>query len=1206
MAKSASSPLLVQQADALQLALEIRQAAERALRAGKRGAALEANFEDLMRPILEGAAKRLGVEIDLSSQVAVIGAGRSGGTGRADLVFSNVILEMKAPDVLKPAPGCKFNVPEVTSSLIAAPELPAGLTPGNKQAVTELARYIIDRARKDYTDRWLEHLGDYAGVGLDGFHIFFVRYLPPLGVFDVSAAMPLSESEYYPIHRLLVLMRSARKRPLNAASLAADFATVEEGRTPTVNPLAKDVVQRFYARATRALGQSGRAGAAVRARYAEWRKLFREVVSFEEKEATSRFAELHQLYAISGRAADFNAAAFFFALSTYYGLLVKMLSAEQLVNYCCSTLTTTLEALAGFDPNTLREHLYDMEREGGSFARFHIRNFLEGELFDWYVEPSVWDDDLGLAVRAVIARLSEYEIATFDLRPEKTRDLLKDLYQHLFPQRVRHALGEYYTPDWLAEFTLAEVREFSGYDGDPHTRLLDPACGSGTFLVEAIKLARAWVAERGMDADTARALITRNIVGFDLNPLAVLTARANYLIALGDLIRGREGLLALDEAITIPVYLTDSIMIPAAPRQSGLEEQGGVYRVDLEAIKELRPDDRPENQVLIIPAPVVDGGKLAELADLIRDGLSRGWGSNRFRSEADRKLNLSDLYMRQFGGSVEPTSQIGRGQVLLAKLYDDMLALEQAGMNGLWGRFLLNRFAPVLEVKTGGRFDIVVGNPPWVNWESLPDDYRDAQQRYWKEYGLFRAAGSGAKGTSVRHGAGKKDLSMLMTYVAVDKLLKNGGHLTFVITQTVFKTEAGEGFRRFVIPQTVTFFAPLRVNDMSVFQPFEDATNRTAVFIVRKGQEVEYPVDYVLWRANEPVYTTDSLDQIMRKTERYKLVAEPVNKTQNGLKTDRWLTARHKAIRALRKFTGNVIPVYQAYEGSNTGGANGVYWLSIDAMAGKKHAFVTNYLKGAKRKVKQYTGYKIEMELLYPLLRGRDVTRWNAMPSLHILMVQDPETRAGYREEWLRDIAPQSYQWLSQFKKELLERSAFKKYFGGKETAEFWTMYNIGDYTFAPYKVIWREMASKFTAAVAGEVDGKVCIPDHKLMLVPCKTENESHYLCALLNSSPVGLSILSVAINLQFNPHVLTRIALPKYDPKNETHRSLAAASKTAHKAAAKGRGDRVVEIEEEIDRLAAQVWNLSDDEMQEIKDSLRELGGTVSYENDEEEVEE
>jgi len=292
--------------------------------------------------------------------------------------------------------------------------------------------------------------------------------------------------------------------------------------------------------------------------------------------------------------------------------------------------------------------------------------------------------------------------------------------------------------------------------------------------------------------------------------------------------------------------------------------------------------------------------------------------------------------------------------------------------------------------------------------------------------------------------------------------------------------------------------------------------------------------------------------------------------------------------------------------GRHTGGANGVYWLSIDAMAGKKHAFVTNYLKGAKRKVKQYTGYKIEMELLYPLLRGRDVTRWNAMPSLHILMVQDPETRAGYREEWLRDIAPQSYQWLSQFKKELLERSAFKKYFGGKETAEFWTMYNIGDYTFAPYKVIWREMASKFTAAVAGEVDGKVCIPDHKLMLVPCKTENESHYLCALLNSSPVGLSILSVAINLQFNPHVLTRIALPKYDPKNETHRSLAAASKTAHKAAAKGRGDRVVEIEEEIDRLAAQVWNLSDDEMQEIKDSLRELGGTVSYENDEEEVEE
>jgi len=166
-------------------------------------------------------------------------------------------------------------------------------------------------------------------------------------------------------------------------------------------------------------------------------------------------------------------------------------------------------------------------------------------------------------------------------------------------------------------------------------------------------------------------------------------------------------------------------------------------------------------------------------------------------------------------------------------------------------------------------------------------------------------------------------------------------------------------------------------------------------------------------------------------------------------------------------------------------------------------------------------------------------------------------------------------------------------------------MYNIGKYTFAPHKVVWREMASRFTAAVAGEVDGKVCIPDHKLMLVPCKSENEAHYVCALLNSSPVGLSVLAVAVQIQFDPHILTRLALPKYDAKNETHQALAAQSKRAHKAQAKGKADEVSEAEEEIDLLAARVWKLTDDEVQDIRDSFAELIGTSEPEEDKSEEE-
>jgi 23S rRNA G2445 N2-methylase RlmL len=73
-----------------------------------------------------------------------------------------------------------------------------------------------------------------------------------------------------------------------------------------------------------------------------------------------------------------------------------------------------------------------------------------------------------------------------------------------------------------------------GYVGNPDKRLLDPACGSGTFLVMAINRIRKWYDEnrencRFGEDDLCRRILA-NVVGFDLNPLAVMAARTNYLV----------------------------------------------------------------------------------------------------------------------------------------------------------------------------------------------------------------------------------------------------------------------------------------------------------------------------------------------------------------------------------------------------------------------------------------------------------------------------------------------------------------------------------------------------------------------------------------------------------------------------------------------------------------------------------------------------
>jgi hypothetical protein len=127
----------------------------------------------------------------------------------------------------------------------------------------------------------------------------------------------------------------------------------------------------------------------------------------------------------------------------------------------------------------------------------------------------------------------------------------------------------------------------------------------------------------------------------------------------------------------------------------------------------------------------------------------------------------------------------------LQTTYHHLQKLHQEGKDGIWARLLKNLFAPL----TIGQFDYIVGNPPWINWEHLPDGYRQSIAPIWIGYGLFQQKGMKAAFT-------KDDISVLMTYVAADKLLKDGGRLGFIITQSVFKSElGGKGFRQLRIPQ---------------------------------------------------------------------------------------------------------------------------------------------------------------------------------------------------------------------------------------------------------------------------------------------------------------------------------------------------------------------------------------------------------------------
>jgi type I restriction-modification system DNA methylase subunit len=84
-----------------------------------------------------------------------------------------------------------------------------------------------------------------------------------------------------------------------------------------------------------------------------------------------------------------------------------------------------------------------------------------------------------------VARRLVLQLGTYNLR-ELSEDVLKGLYERLVDPKDRHDLGEYYTPDWLAAKIVDQC-----FESRPEAAVLDPTCGSGTFLYQTIRFKKA-------------------------------------------------------------------------------------------------------------------------------------------------------------------------------------------------------------------------------------------------------------------------------------------------------------------------------------------------------------------------------------------------------------------------------------------------------------------------------------------------------------------------------------------------------------------------------------------------------------------------------------------------------------------------------------------------------------------------------------------
>ena len=448
--------------------------------------------------------KDAGISLDAKYEYTVA-------TGRIDSVYSRVLIEYKNPNNPSSCIG------ERTTSA------------GTKKVVEQIQKRFA--SLEDFLGQAIS--SSFLGVGFDGRRFIFVRYRS--GKWDIQE--PVLVTQYSSARFFWALFNLGKKgKAFSPDNLSIDFGAESD--------MAKDGIQALFS----AIQQS--TDAKTDMLFRQWQVLFSEVCGYDIDLPNPKILDLARNYAVdlSGK----SPALLFFCMHTYFALFMKLLVSEILAYY--HRLPTPIQKMTKApDSERLKNEIDDLEA-GSIFRHLNIRNFLEGDLFAWY--SGLWSPSIEAFVRKLIRLLDSYNPGTLSEDPYDSKDLLKRVYQELFPKSTRHDLGEYYTPDWLAEHTLDNI----GYTGNPEKSLIDPACGSGTFLVAAINRIRKWFDDNRdqchYDESDLCKMILRQVVGFDLNPLAVMAARANVLIALRDLIS------YLDE-IEIPVYLCDSIRTPS-------------------------------------------------------------------------------------------------------------------------------------------------------------------------------------------------------------------------------------------------------------------------------------------------------------------------------------------------------------------------------------------------------------------------------------------------------------------------------------------------------------------------------------------------------------------------------------------------------------------------------------------------------------------
>lgn len=441
---------------------------------------------------------------------------------------------------------------------------------------------------------------------------------------------------------------------------------------------------------------------------------------------------------------------------------------------------------------------------GKYFEQRNISNLVDYDYFGW-LNNSPFADLIVQTVRQVQEQLACYD---FKLIPEE--DIFGELLAQLSKREHRLLLGQDFTPHWVASQMAEKVVE----EINETPRMLDMCCGSGVFLIETINAVREkYEISADMYSEEKDEIVFSCTMGFDIDPLAVMLAKVNWVMSMRDLFPLHKG------AITIPVYHADSLFV-ATPISYNLSD-------DKQDVFELHFDGNRVD----IPSYMLT----AKHRSTFDSFMAKCYKLAMVRAK-NNETELTDTQLDSLVSAVEMEANVTQSkeeeQAQRVSAYALILQLERLqreGRNGIWYFILNNSYRPGLVEQ---QFNCIISNPPWLAMSKLADNpYKGTLLEKNNKFGIK------PPGASHLH----MELASTFLLSAVDKYLKDDGKWLCVMPGSLMSGYNHEPLRR---EKYISSQLQINTNVDTIWElPITTFKNKAIVLGGRKTEEATvYPI----------------------------------------------------------------------------------------------------------------------------------------------------------------------------------------------------------------------------------------------------------------------------------------------------------------------------------------------------------------------------